>query len=355
MGLAGWRSFLASVAIMVLAAVSLSGAYVLGTKYAAAVLFERSNALVATGDLAGAFKELNAAVSLDRTDEYLRGGSAILITEARRLALAGDPSDTAQVPGVIASAIQAAQGAANMSPKDPVNWGNLGSVYEVVMSVVSGSDALAMQNYAQAAALDPANPQWDFAMGRVLMESADLLPTGSASDSARGEKWNAAETYLQKAIAIKDDYADARVLLIQLYLKEGNIAGAIGKVQELAQQNPLDPGVAFELGYLYYQSNQIDQAQQEFQVATILSPNYSNARYFLGLIYDQKGMVSQALDQFTRIQALNPDNAQIKQIIANLEAGEPAIGSNVAPSTLSGAAQTNQIPAPAPAAGKQRK
>lgn len=346
-GLSHWRSFFASLGIMVLAALSLAAAYVIGEKYAAAIVFRQSNVLAAAGDLDHAFVKVNTAVGLDRTDEYLRGGSQILVAEARRLAATSDPSLNIQLPEVVASAIQAAEGAANLGPRDPANWGNLGSVYEAVIPVVQGADMSAQGSYGQAATLDPANPQWDLAIGRVLMESADLLSSSSSSTALRTKKWNDAETFLEKAIAIKDDYTDARVLLIQLYLKEGNVAQAISKVQELKQQNPLDPGAAFELGYLYYRNNQIDQAQEEFQVATILNPNYANAHYFLGLIYDQKGMTAQALDEFRKVAVLNPDNAEVEQIIANLMAGKPALTSNVATSTLSGgAAPPNEIPVP---------
>lgn len=345
-GLPRWQSFLASILIMVLAALSLSAAYTVGMQYAAAVLFEQSNKLTAAGNLEGAFQKIGDAIKLDRTDEYLRGASGILIAEAQRMASAGTGTATTDLPTVITNAVQAASAATVADPRDPENWGNLGSIYEAIIPAVAGSDGFAQGAYQKAADLDPGNPQWDAAIGRVLMASADLLPAGPANDAARAGKWNDAESFLQKAITINDDYADARVLLIQLYIKEGNIAGAIGKVQELAEQNPLDPGVSFELGYLYYQSNQLDEAQNEFQVATILNPNFSNARYFLGLIYDQKGMVPQALDQFERIQALNPGNAQVKQIIANLEAGEPALANETASSTLSGAATPSRIPAP---------
>ena len=344
-----WQAFLVSLAVMVLAALSLSAAYTAGMQYAAAILFEQSGQSQAAGDLNDAFKQVNAAIQLDRTDEYLRGAASVLIAEARVLAASSDPSASAQLPTVVENAIQAAQNAASISPNDPANWGNLGSVYEVIMPVATGADALAAKSYAAAAALAPADPEWDLAIGRVFMESANLLPSGASSTALQENDWSQAETFFEKAIAVKDDYADARVMLIQLYLKEGNIAQAIEKVQELTQQNPLDPGVAFELGYLYYQSNQMTQAQNEFQVATILDPNYSNALYFLGLTYDQNGMAPQALAAFERVLVLNPGNPQVKQIIANIQAGDPALANSAASSTstLSGAAQPSQIPAPA--------
>jgi len=59
----------------------------------------------------------------------------------------------------------------------------------------------------------------------------------------------------------------------------------------------------------------------------VLDPDFANARYFLGLLYDQAEDKESALDQFQRIAKLNPDNEHIQQIIANLKAGLPALGS----------------------------
>jgi tetratricopeptide (TPR) repeat protein len=328
-GLSRGGSFMSSLGIMLIAAISLAATFALGEQYVAAIFFAQSNAAMSAGDLNGAFTKVNDALGLDRSDVYLRGASGVLIAEAKILASADNPTSAAELPGAIAGAVQAAGSATSENPHDPANWGNSGSVYEAIIPVVSGAGDLAQASYQQAANLDPTNPQWDVDMARVQME---LGVTSTA------------ESFLQKAITLKDDYADPRVLLVQLYLQEGNIAQAIEKVQELKEQNPLDSGVAFELGYLYYESNQMAQAQEEFQVATILNPNYANARYFLGLIYDQEGMVAQAIDQFKSIQKLNPDNAQVQTIIANLEAGRQALAGDVGSSTLSGQPTVATLP-----------
>jgi hypothetical protein len=47
----------------------------------------------------------------------------------------------------------------------------------------------------------------------------------------------------------------------------------------------------------------------------------------LGLLYDREGDKESALDQFERIAQLNPDNEHIKDVIENLKAGLPALGS----------------------------
>lgn len=323
---APWRSFAASIAIIIFTAIALAGGFFVGEKYLASFFFAQSSQLAAQGNLGTAFSKTDAAIALNPSDEYYRGASTILLSEIQLLANSTSTSASVELPVVIENAVQAATNATAANPRDPENWGNLGSVYETVMPLTTGADVLAEDAYQKAAALDPSDPQWDLDIGRVFLKAGN-----SAS----------AEDFLNQAIALKDDYADPRVLLVQLYLQEGNVSQAIEKVQELEAQNPLDPGVAFELGYLYYSTNQLSQAAQEFQVATILDPDYANAHYFLGLIDDEQGITAQALSQFQIILALNPGNPQVASIIANIEAGRPALANNVVTSTLSGV----QVPA----------
>ena len=47
--------------------------------------------------------------------------------------------------------------------------------------------------------------------------------------------------------------------------------------------------------------------------------------YFLGLTYDKQGDKQKALEQFQKISDLNPDNADVKKIVANLQAGKNAL------------------------------
>ena len=91
---------------------------------------------------------------------------------------------------------------------------------------------------------------------------------------------------------------------------------AIRSTENAKLAAPFDIGIAFQLGLLYYQNNNLNQAQAEFERALYLNPSYSNARYFLGLVYDRKGNTKGAVEQFQQVLALNPDNQEIKNILA---------------------------------------
>jgi len=67
---------------------------------------------------------------------------------------------------------------------------------------------------------------------------------------------------------------------------------------------PNDPGIAFQLGLLYWRKNEAKKAQEEFKKAAHLSPTFSNALYMLGLSYDLMGQTEEAMAQFEKVAQL---------------------------------------------------
>jgi len=130
---------------------------------------------------------------------------------------------------------------------------------------------------------------------------------------------------LKKAISLKRDYAPAHFLIAMVYIREGKTKEAIEKLEALERTASFDAGLAFQLGIVYYQDNQLDKAKREFERAVKINSNYSNARYFLGLIYSREGDRNKAIEQFEEISELNPHNKKVKDILANLKNGKPAL------------------------------
>ncbi|MCX6813730.1 MAG: tetratricopeptide repeat protein, partial [Candidatus Azambacteria bacterium] len=183
------------------------------------------------------------------------------------------------------------------------------------------------------------------ALARVEIAQADLAVNRSAPNEEINGYLDKAASNLEKSIGLKNDYAPARFLLVQVYDRQGKLADAIKKAEELVMLNNTDVGALFQLGFLYYKNSQFDQSKPVFERTVELSPNYSNARYFLGLIYDREvpadaktladklAAKAKAIEQFEKIAELNPDNSEVKQIIANLKAGKSALFGIAPPAT----------------------
>jgi len=110
-----------------------------------------------------------------------------------------------------------------------------------------------------------------------------------------------------------------------IYQEQGKNAEAVKELEAVKNSAPLDTGLAFQLGLVYYQSKDYQKAKLELERAISLDSNYANALYFLGLTYDQLGNKNKAIEKFQKVSDLNPDNAEVKEILENLEAGKNAL------------------------------
>jgi tetratricopeptide (TPR) repeat protein len=229
------------------------------------------------------------------------------------------------------NAINSAVRASTLSPGDVSNWLVRGQIYRQVVGLVNGASDWAENSYDEAVKLEPLNPFTLTELGRIYVTRANLIADQAQKDRTLRAKM---DEYLTKAlekfnqaIAAKPDYAPAHFETALIFDRQGRVGEAISKMEINRQLLPRDTGVAFQLGVLYYKAERYNQAKGEFIRAVVLDPDFANARYFLGLLYDREENKEDALDQFNRIITLNPDNEHVKDIIENLKAGRPALGS----------------------------
>ncbi|MBI4097346.1 MAG: tetratricopeptide repeat protein [Candidatus Levybacteria bacterium] len=98
--------------------------------------------------------------------------------------------------------------------------------------------------------------------------------------------------------------------------------------QQAARLDPTNPQQFINLGGIYYQLAQWDNAQNQFQLAVQLKQDYANAYYNLGHALEEKGDLQNALQAYTAVKTLvanDPEN--LKKITAEIEALQKKIGS----------------------------
>ncbi|MCX6813329.1 MAG: tetratricopeptide repeat protein [Candidatus Azambacteria bacterium] len=315
------KTFLFSLLIVGLMVGVIIGIYFEANRYIAEIYFSK--------------KDYASAIQFWQYDEqYFQSLSqAIFFQLNDLLANKNLPQDQmrTQFQNITSNAISAARQAQSLDPQNPFNSVLLGSIYENLVTFIPDAANFALSSYSGAVSLDPRNPSNYLALARVEVAQADLAVNQKASSDVINGYLDKAVANLNQSIALKDDYAPARFLLVQVYDREGKLTDAIKKAEELVALNNTDVGALFQLGFLYYKNNQFDQAKSVFERTIQLSPNYSNARYFLGLIYDGSTSLTtserkaKAIEQFQKIAELNPDNNEVKQIIANLQAKKPAL------------------------------
>lgn len=91
--------------------------------------------------------------------------------------------------------------------------------------------------------------------------------------------------------------------------------------------DPYNPQLYIQLGGIYYQLKNWDQAQNQFQIAINLKRDFANAYYNLGHTLEEKGDLENALAAYQIVKQLSQgNNDNLKAINAEISALEEKIG-----------------------------
>jgi len=83
--------------------------------------------------------------------------------------------------------------------------------------------------------------------------------------------------------------------------------------QQAIALDPSNPQGYLNLGGIYYQLGQWENAQRQFQIAISLKPDYANAYYNLGHALESKGELKEALNQYLTVKSLTEGDPQNKE------------------------------------------
>ena len=226
-------------------------------------------------------------------------------------ATTGTPEENrATFERAVSTSIEAAKSAVSSNPESSQNWMSLGVIYSALVPApfsTPGAYENAAVAYAEASKRNPLNPEIQLFLSQLELNKGDR---------------EAALSFARKAIALKDDYADAHLTLAQLEIQNGNVVGAIASAEKLATLVPNNPGIYFELGVLKYSNRDYLGAANALKMALASASDYANAQYYLGLSLTRLGQLDEALKQFEALAVTNPDNDLIESIIKELKAGK---------------------------------
>ncbi len=222
--------------------------------------------------------------------------------------------DSDKLASYIDVAIKSGQEATRLTPRDALVWASLGEVYKDIKGLASGSDVWLQEAFKKAAEIEPANPIFALEAGKAYL--ASVTGTQYAKDS---QELKQAENYLQKAIALKSEYKEARLYLSMVREEQENIPAAIALLGSLIDDYPQYVDAYFQLGRIYFNQNKVELAIEQFKKAIELEPNHSNARYSLGVAYLARQQNILALEQFKKVLELNPGNRDVLDKIGEIE------------------------------------
>jgi len=138
-----------------------------------------------------------------------------------------------------------------------------------------------------------------------------------------------AETALQKAIAIKPDYAQAYSALATLYNNQRKFdlaADASAKAAELSGAAGGGTGgnvdALYNQGVIFWNAGKVAEAKKQFEAAVQANPNHAESHYQLGMVAVNEGHLTQAAAEFETYLKLAPEGpnaAQAKALVAQLK------------------------------------
>ncbi len=332
-----WKVFVSSLAAIFFISLGVAGLYFETGRLRSAFAERAGMEALSHGGLDEAVSQFERAAGLE--SKNLRHYQTLVLARSEKIrsivARAARGENVQQeFQQTVVAAVGNSQTAIALNPHDPSLWRMQGTLYELVIPFIQGSERLALSSFQKAAELEPQNPLPWVDMGRAGIAYSDhlgvLLSRAQGADrdnlvKAKEAALDEASRALVRAVELKPDFVAAHFLLAQAALRQGNIRSAIQAAENAKLSAPFDIGMAFQLGLLYYQNNELSRARAEFERALAIDSNYSNARYFLGLIYDRQGERPRAIEEFEKIGALNPDNEEVKRILSNLRAGKRAL------------------------------
>ena len=319
-----------------------------GQKYAAEAYYVSGSAQWQAGNADQGLNSITEAVNLNpSSDLYFTQLARMYLSKLMQTvsdkSLSKDQL-AKNVQSFSANAVNAAQAATNVNPKNINNWAIRGYIYQNLIGLVPDAGNWAIKSYDEAIKLDANDPYYPLQESNAYLQEALALTQDKQAD--KPGLLTKAKDQVQKAIQLKVDYSAAYSQLATLDQANGDTSQAIKDLEGAKQSVSNDPSLFFQLGLLYYQSGDYKNAEADLQSAVVLYPNYSNALYFLGLADYQLGQKDQALQEISKVASLNPDNDTVKQVLSNLNAGKDplaGIGQTTTP-PVAGTPDTNTPP-----------
>jgi tetratricopeptide (TPR) repeat protein len=242
-----------SIGFIVLAIISTAGIFLISQNLRAEMIFAKAVRLDrAGGDLKEVAKLIDRAASLNRfNDTFYRNLAQTLAIEVNNETEKinnNQPTEeqSKYLQALIAASLNAAQQATKLEPRNSNNWLELASLYRAFTPLITNTEVSAISAGQSAVNADPQNPINYVDLGKTYLTFADMAAAIATSSD---------QTVQQQAKQKKDEYFAA--------------------------------------------------AEEVFNTALKLKPDYAPAHYQLAMAYEQEGKLNEAIGKMESINKYN--------------------------------------------------
>lgn len=125
-----------------------------------------------------------------------------------------------------------------------------------------------------------------------------------------------AASEFKKALALKDDYFDARYRLIHAYRELGMLEAAGEELKKIILQRPDDDSFHNDLGNIYLMRKKYALAIEEYGETLKLNPGNAEAMYNIALSYEETGRSGEARRYYNAfLESAPPEYEDLKENI----------------------------------------
>lgn len=153
------------------------------------------------------------------------------------------------------------------------------------------NDAIAQAQ--QGSFLNPRNPVVQFAVGRIFEAGGNL-------EQAQGA--------YRRTLDADPNYAPARVALVDIQVRRGDLDAALVEAKKLAAASPDSPDVQLQLGRILLRKADYLGAVEPLERAATTAPGLAETHALLGMAYQFTGQRSDALASYKKAVQLAPQN-----------------------------------------------
>lgn len=202
-----------------------------------------------------------------------------------------------------------AKNAISVSPNQIMTRQNLANIYRDFIGIAGGAEEWAITSYSKAIEIEPKNPI-------LYVERGKIYEASGKKEEARGD--------FKKSKELAPSYPAATLAIALLDEREGKTGESIalleGFIDSFLNRYGLSVNaeIIFNLGRLYYNNNQIDQAINVLEAGRLVLTQDSNLLYVLGLAYQKKGNIAEAKKLIEKVLEMNPENEDVKKKLEEL-------------------------------------
>jgi protein O-GlcNAc transferase len=141
---------------------------------------------------------------------------------------------------------------------------------------------------------------------------------------------DAAVAAYRAILSAEPAHAGALHLLGVIDGQRGDHLGALARIEESLQHDPLSPEAHYNLGFNFERLGDFAQARDSYRRALGLRPDYVEAWNSLGNVLGELGQWSEAIEHYERVLARNPASAAAYNNLGNAFLNQRRLGKAVA-------------------------